>query len=102
MASNPRLDLSLDDLIKKSKKKPAAAAKKPAQAAKSGPASKGKAGQQQQQKPGSKGKTIQQQKPVQKQGLQARGGIHKQQKAGGGAARPAAKVGCVFSLRLVA
>lgn len=105
MTSNPRLDMSLDDLIKKTKKKPAPAAKKPAgQAAKKPlPASKGKAGgqkqQQQQQKPGAKGKAMQQQKqPVQKQGLKARGGI---QKAGGGAAaRPAGKVGPFFWLLL--
>lgn len=106
MTSNPRLDMSLDDLIKKAKKKPAPAAKKPAgQAAKKPlPASKGKAGgqkqqQQQPQKPGAKGKAMQQQKqPVQKQGLKARGGI---QKAGGGAAaRPAGKVGPLLWVRM--
>lgn len=111
MASNPRLDLSLDDLIKKAKKKPAAGAagakkaggqqaagkKAPAQSAKGG----NKVGQkQQQQKPGAKGKVLQQQQQqraqavLQKQGaLKARGGI---QKAGAGAARPAGKVGPLF------
>lgn len=89
--------MSLDDLIKKAKKKPAAAgAKKPAgQAAKKAIPAKGKAGQkpqqQQQQKSGAKGKVTQQQKQRGQNApaLKARGGI---QKAGGAAGRQTGKV----------
>jgi hypothetical protein len=95
MTGNTKLDMSLDALIKKSRK-PGGDTKKPVPAKKPLPANKGKAGQQKQQQnqqAGAKGKNLQQKKgkqPVQQgQGLKARGGI---QKAGAGGARPAAKV----------
>ncbi len=89
---NPNLDMSLDQLIKKSRTK--ATGKQGGQAKKPAAGQKGqgkpggqKQGQAQQQKPGSKAKAVQQQKQGQKQGgqqgqrqgqLQARGaGVQK-------------------------
>lgn len=72
---NPNLDLSLEDLIKKSRTK---TTKQGGQAKKPAPGQKGQAGgkaggqkqAQPQQKPGSKAKAMQQQKQGQKQGAQ--------------------------------
>lgn len=104
MTGSGKLDMSLDDLIKKARSKPAAAGGAKKAAGQQGAAKKktavgnkgGAAGgqKQPQQKAGAKGKLTQmkqvKQAPVQqqKQGLKAKGGIQKA--GGGGAPRPGA------------